>query len=31
MAPHYCDRTDDKQCQMTVRVRGARMVTISKQ
>ncbi len=31
MAPHYCGRTDDKQCQMTVRVRGARMVTISKQ
>ncbi len=30
MAPHYCDRTDDVQCEMTVRVRGARMVTISK-
>lgn len=31
MAPHYCDRTDDKECEMTVRVRGARMVTISRQ
>ncbi|TRL40514.1 MULTISPECIES: hypothetical protein [Rhizobium] len=30
MAPHYCDRTDSAPCEMTVRVRGARMVTISK-
>lgn len=30
MAPKYCDRTDDRLCEMTVRVRGARMVTVSK-
>jgi hypothetical protein len=30
MAPKYCDRTDDRLCDMTVRVRGARMVTITK-
>ncbi|MGF9693906.1 hypothetical protein AAIH46_13905 [Rhizobium sp. 0TCS1.26] len=30
MAPRYCDRTDDTPCEMTVRVRGARMVTISR-
>jgi hypothetical protein len=30
MAPKYCERTDDRLCDMTVRVRGARMVTISK-
>ncbi|WP_170975753.1 hypothetical protein [Rhizobium sp. FY34] len=30
MAPKYCERTDDRLCEMTVRVRGARMVTVSK-
>lgn len=30
MAPRYCDRIDTTPCEMTVRVRGARMVTISR-
>lgn len=30
MAPKYCDRTDGDPCQMTVRVRGTKFVTISK-
>ncbi|MBT9371574.1 hypothetical protein [Rhizobium sp. CSW-27] len=30
MAPRYCERTDTTPCEMTVRVRGARMVTISR-
>ncbi|MCO5732907.1 hypothetical protein [Rhizobium sp. SSA_523] len=30
MAPRYCDRTGGDPCEMTVRVRGARMVTISR-
>ncbi|MCM2291723.1 hypothetical protein NAC44_05195 [Allorhizobium sp. BGMRC 0089] len=30
MAPHYCDRTDDKPCEMTVRVRGVMFVTLFK-
>ncbi|MCB5203135.1 hypothetical protein LH464_11705 [Neorhizobium sp. T786] len=30
MHPRFCERTDDKPCEMTVRVRGGRFVTISK-
>lgn len=30
MAPKYCDRTGGEPCQMTVRVRGTRFITISK-
>lgn len=30
MHPRYCDRTEKPDCQMTVRVRGAKLVTISK-
>jgi hypothetical protein len=30
MHPKYCDRTSGDACQMTVRVRGAQMMTISK-
>ncbi|THF48905.1 hypothetical protein [Allorhizobium terrae] len=30
MPPHYCDRTDGPQCEMTVRVRGVQFVTIFK-
>lgn len=30
MHPKYCERTDERQCEMTVRVRGTRFVTISK-
>lgn len=29
MAPHYCDRTEGDPCEMTVRVRGTKFVTIS--
>ncbi|MFB9953123.1 hypothetical protein ACFFP0_30170 [Rhizobium puerariae] len=31
MHPRYCDRTDAVPCEMRVRVRGGRFVTISKQ
>ncbi len=31
MHPRYCDRTEGDPCQMTVRVRGTRFVTINKQ
>nr|WP_316651283.1 hypothetical protein [uncultured Gellertiella sp.] len=31
MAPHFCDRTDGKPCEMTVRVRGTRFVTVHKE
>ncbi|OJT97422.1 MAG: hypothetical protein BGN83_20505 [Rhizobium sp. 63-7] len=30
MHPRFCERTDSEPCLMTVRVRGAKMVTISK-
>jgi hypothetical protein len=30
MAPKYCDRSGGEPCQMTVRVRGTKFVTISK-
>ncbi len=30
MAPKYCDRTGGDPCEMTVRVRGTKFVTISK-
>jgi hypothetical protein len=30
MHPRFCDRTDEKACEMTVRVRGTKFVTISK-
>lgn len=30
MHPRFCERTDEKPCEMTVRVRGGRFVTISK-
>ena len=30
MHPRYCDRTDAEPCEMRVRVRGGRFVTISK-
>ena len=30
MHPRFCERTDDAPCEMTVRVRGGRFVTISK-
>lgn len=30
MHPRYCDRTDEKLCEMMVRVRGTKFVTISK-
>lgn len=30
MHPRYCDRTDDRACEMIVRVRGTKFVTISK-
>lgn len=30
MHPRYCDRTDSEPCQMTVRVRGTRFVTINR-
>jgi hypothetical protein len=30
MHPRFCERTDDRPCEMTVRVRGGRFVTISK-
>jgi len=30
MAPKYCDRTSGDPCEMTVRVRGTKFVTISK-
>ncbi|CCF21692.1 conserved exported protein of unknown function [Pseudorhizobium banfieldiae] len=30
MHPRFCERTDDKPCEMTVRVRGGRFVTISR-
>ncbi len=30
MHPHYCDRTDGDPCEITVRVRGTKFVTISK-
>ena len=30
MHPRYCERTDDVPCEMTVRVRGTKFVTISK-
>lgn len=30
MHPRYCDRTDSKPCEMTVRVRGTRFLTISR-
>ncbi|MGV2134103.1 MULTISPECIES: hypothetical protein [Rhizobium/Agrobacterium group] len=30
MPPHFCDRTDGPQCEMTVRVRGVMFVTIVK-
>jgi hypothetical protein len=30
MHPRYCERTDSKPCEMTVRVRGTKFVTISK-
>ncbi|WP_377298607.1 hypothetical protein [Rhizobium sp. SGZ-381] len=30
MHPKFCDRTDTAPCEMTVRVRGAKMVTISR-
>jgi hypothetical protein len=29
MAPHYCDRAEGDPCEMTVRVRGTKFVTIS--
>lgn len=30
MHPKYCNRTEKPDCEMTVRIRGAQMVTISK-
>nr|WP_202033486.1 hypothetical protein [Agrobacterium larrymoorei] len=30
MAPRYCDRSDSAPCEMTVRVRGTKFVTISR-
>lgn len=30
MHPRFCDRTDSEPCQMTVRVRGTKFVTISR-
>ncbi|MDL2401564.1 hypothetical protein [Rhizobium mayense] len=30
MHPHYCDRTDGDPCEITVRVRGVKFVTVSK-
>ncbi|MDS7595824.1 hypothetical protein [Agrobacterium tumefaciens] len=30
MHPRFCDRTDSAQCEMTVRVRGTKFVTISR-
>jgi hypothetical protein len=30
MNPKFCDRSDDVPCEMTVRVRGAKMTTISR-
>jgi hypothetical protein len=30
MHPHFCDRTDTEPCEITVRVRGTKFVTISK-
>ncbi|MCL6708698.1 hypothetical protein M8R20_17040 [Pseudomonas sp. R2.Fl] len=30
MHPRYCERTDSTPCEMTVRVRGAKFLTISK-
>jgi hypothetical protein len=30
MHPHFCDRTDAEPCEITVRVRGTKFVTISK-
>ena len=30
MHPRFCERTDEKPCEMTVRVRGGRFVTISR-
>ncbi len=30
MHPRFCDRTDSEPCQMTVRVRGTKFLTISK-
>jgi hypothetical protein len=30
MHPRYCERTDSAPCEMTVRVRGAKFLTISK-
>jgi hypothetical protein len=30
MHPRYCDRSDDRACEMTVRVRGTKFVTIAK-
>lgn len=30
MHPHFCDRTDGDPCEITVRVRGVKFVTISK-
>ena len=29
LAPHYCDRSEGDPCEMTVRVRGTKFVTIS--
>ena len=31
MHPRYCERADSEPCQMTVRVRGTKFLTISKQ
>ncbi len=31
MHPRYCDRSDGDPCQMTVRVRGTRFVTVNRQ
>ncbi len=30
MNPRYCERTDEKPCEITVRVRGTKFLTISK-
>jgi hypothetical protein len=30
MHPHFCDRTGGDPCEITVRVRGVKFVTISK-
>ncbi|MDL2408746.1 hypothetical protein PY650_24505 [Rhizobium calliandrae] len=30
MHPHYCDRADGGHCEITVRVRGVKFVTVSK-